>query len=180
MLSAGGFINLVYFCIFRWISLESKRIGYPGSVYGWLLPLGQISTLGFLAAIGTIDGNGYPIIHDIGAVFFFIILFLIAMIITLVVRDMHFWDPSAINRNSFLSKTFFAIYLIIMVIYCVIDGLMELKNEQNDDDPVVVILEWNLVFIGLTWLLTFKFDWNHVFITLKGDYSSTVKRINVE
>jgi predicted neutral ceramidase superfamily lipid hydrolase len=128
MLPAGGFIHLIYYCIFRWLSLESKRMGYPGSIYGWMLPLGQVSVFGFLAAIGTIDGDGYPIIHDIGAVFFFIILFLLSMIITLVVRDMHFWDPSAITRGSFLSKTLFAVYLIIMVIYCVIDALMELKN----------------------------------------------------
>jgi hypothetical protein len=40
MLPAGGFINLAYFCIFRWLSKESKRIGYPGSIYKWLLPLG--------------------------------------------------------------------------------------------------------------------------------------------
>jgi hypothetical protein len=42
---------------------------------------------------------------------------------------------------------------------------------------VVVILEWNLVFFGLAWLFTFKFDWTHVFITLKGDFSSSFKRI---
>ena len=180
MLPAGGFVNLVYYCIFRWLTVEKKRIGYTGDIYGWMLPLGQISTLGFLAAIGTIDGEGYPAIHDIGAVFFFIILFLLAMIITLVVRDMHFWDPSAITRSSFLSKSSFAFYLILMVLYCVVDAILGLKDDQNDDDPVVVILEWNLVFIGLAWLLTFKFDWNHVFITLKGDYSSAVKKISTD
>lgn len=85
-----------------------------------MLPVGQISTLGFLAAIGTIDGNGYPIIHDIGAVFFFIMLFLLAMVITLTIRDMHEWDPSAITRSSILYKTLAAVYLIGMLVYCVI------------------------------------------------------------
>lgn len=89
MLPAGGFINLVYFSIFRWLEHVKKDTEYPGSIYSWMLPIGQVSTLGFLAAIGTIDGNGYPIIHDIGAIFFFIMLFLLAVTITLVVRDIH-------------------------------------------------------------------------------------------
>ena len=93
-----------------------------------MLPLGQISTFGFLAAIGTIDGNGYPVIHDIGAVFFFIVLFLLAIIITLVVRDMYSWDSTFVNRNSFLSKTLFAGYLIGMVIYCLVDAVLHINE----------------------------------------------------
>jgi hypothetical protein len=129
MLPAGGFVNLIYYCIFRWLSKEKKRIGYPGDIYEWMLPLGQVSTLGFLAAIGTIDGDGYPVIHDIGAVFFFIILFFLATIITLVVRDIHSWDSTAVTRTSYLSKTLFAGYLIGLVVYCVVYELLTLKNE---------------------------------------------------
>lgn len=181
MLPAGGFIYLVYFCIFKWIEKEKVRIEYPGDIYSWMLPLGQISTLGFLAAIGTIDGNGYPIIHDIGAVFFFVVLFLLAVTITLVLRDMHSWDPTVLNRTSYLLKTLFAAYMIGLAIYCGVDAVLRnLKEFEDGDDPDVVILEWNLVFIGLTWLLTFKFDWTNLFITLKGDYSSSFKRIAVE
>lgn len=176
MLPAGGFINLAYYCVFRWMEKEKERTKYPGSVYGGLLRLSQISTLGFLAAIGTIDGLGYPIIHDIGAVFFFIILFVLSVLVTLIVRDMYDWDPSAITRSSYNWKTIFAGYLIIMAIYCIFDGLSELIP-KNDDDPVVVILEWNLVFFGLAWLMTFALDWSHVFITLRGDVSETMKRI---
>lgn len=127
MLPAGGFINLVYFSLFKWVELEKKRTAYPGDIYSWMLPLGQLSTLGFLAAIGTIDANGYPIIHDIGAVFFFIVLFLIAMTVTLVLRDMHAWDPSVISRKSYLAKSLFALYLIGLVVYCLIDLLLRIR-----------------------------------------------------
>lgn len=59
---------------------------------------------------------------------------------TLVIRDMHSWDSTFVNRNSYLSKTIFAGYLIGMVIYCLIDAVLHINEEQNDDDPDVVIL----------------------------------------
>jgi hypothetical protein len=89
---------------------------------------------------------------------------------------MHEWDPTAVTRSSYNWKVTFAGYLVGMALYCGVDGLREL-NPKNDDDPVVVILEWNLVFFGLAWLMTFALDWSHVFITLRGDISATIKKI---
>jgi len=89
MLPASSFIGLVYFGLYRWMTAEKKRTNYPGSIYGWMHPLAQASILGFLAAIGTIDGAGYPDLHSYGAVFFFIVLFLITAVVTLVLRDIH-------------------------------------------------------------------------------------------
>jgi hypothetical protein len=57
-----------------------------------------LSVLGFLAAIGTIDGDGYPDIHSIGAVFFFIVLFLIVVSSTIVLRNMNHWDSTVLSR----------------------------------------------------------------------------------
>lgn len=141
----------------------------------WLYPIAQISVFGFFAAIGTIDGAGYPNIHSIGAVSFFIILFVLALNITLLVRDIYKWDPSAINYNSVLQKTILIIILSLIVAYCVVGLLTEAV--QNDDDIYVVIMEWNLVFLGLMWLLTFSSDWTSVFLTLKGDIRASVKKI---
>ena len=60
--------------------------------------ISQSSILGFMAAIGTIDAAGYPNLHSIGAVYFFIILFFMALVITLVLRDMRQWDTSVMSR----------------------------------------------------------------------------------
>jgi hypothetical protein len=89
MLSAGSFITLIYFGIFRWTLAEKKRTNYPGDIYGWMFPVAQASITGFLAAIGTIDGAGFPELHTYGAVFFFVALLFTAVIVTLVLRDMH-------------------------------------------------------------------------------------------
>jgi len=88
-------------------------------------PWAQASVLGFLAAIGTIDGAGYPDLHSYGAVFFFVLLFFIAVVITLVLRDMHEWDSTVLNRTSFITKSVIALYLILMVLYCVVGALLQ-------------------------------------------------------
>ena len=86
MLPAGGFINLIYYIVFKWLKDVKKRTSYPFGIEAWLHPWGQGSVIGFYCAIGTIDGNGYPSIHGIGAVIFFIILYILSVVITLVVR----------------------------------------------------------------------------------------------
>jgi len=60
-------------------------------------------SLGFLAAIGTIDAKGYPAIHSIGAVFFFIPLVL-SIYITVVIKDMHAWDTNFCSSTSLKFK----------------------------------------------------------------------------
>jgi hypothetical protein len=100
--------------------------------------LAQASVLGFLAAIATIDGAGYPALHSIGAVFFFVLLFLIAILVTLVARDMHEWDSTVLNRTSYLSKTIISAYLVGVIIYCLVGALLK-KEDENDDDIHLVI-----------------------------------------
>lgn len=138
-------------------------------------PLAQASVLGFLAAIATIDGAGYPALHSIGAVFFFVVLYLVAAVVTLVARDMHEWDSTVMNRTSYFSKTILAGYLTGVALYCLVGALLE--KPQNDDDKYLVILEWNLVFAGLVWLFTFRSDWHEHFVVLRGNFASTIKQI---
>lgn len=138
MLIAGSFLTLIYFVVFKWLAMEKKRTDYQGSVNGWLAPLAQLSILGFLAAIGTIDGAGYPDIHSIGAVFFFIVLFLVVVISTIVLRDMHLWDSTVLSRTSYVTKAGLTLYLVLLMTYCLY-GLAT-EGEQNDDDKYVVIM----------------------------------------
>jgi len=51
---------------------------------------------------------------------------------------------------------------------------------MNHDDPYVVIIEWNLALVGMTWLLTFVLDWKDVYLTLIGPIEGTVKMIEVD
>ena len=43
----------------------------------WIYTPAQLSIIGYLTAIGTIDNEGTGDAHTIGAVFFFIVLFLV-------------------------------------------------------------------------------------------------------
>lgn len=86
MLPAGSFICLLYFTLFRWIKLEKERMQFPYGTEAWLYKWALASVVGFYCAIGTIDSAGYPSIHGIGAVFFFIILYIVAGAITIVLR----------------------------------------------------------------------------------------------
>jgi len=104
MLPAGFCINIYYFALYRWIATTKKRIGYPGETFSWLHPIAHFSVLGFYGAIATIDAKGTPFIHGLGAVVFFIILFIVAVSSTIVIKDMHSWQTSIMNRNSLLIK----------------------------------------------------------------------------
>lgn len=80
------------------------KTGYPGDNLSWLHPIGQFSTLGFYVAIATIDAEGVPLIHGLGAVIFFITLYIIGVYSTIIMRDMYTWQTSIMSRNSLLLK----------------------------------------------------------------------------
>ena len=132
------------------------------------------SIVGFYCAIGTIDGAGYPSIHGIGAVFFFIVLYILSGAMTIVMRELHNWDATILNKTSITIKTILVGYVTAVALYCGVGGLIE-NIPQNDDDIYVVIIEWNLTLICLVWLLSFTLDFKDISITLRGDVSKTVK-----
>jgi len=70
-------------------------------------------------------------------------------------------------------------WLVGAVIYCLV-GLNKEGDDMNHDDPYVVIIEWNLALVGMTWLLTFVLDWKDVYLTLIGPIEGTVKMIEVD
>lgn len=175
-LPAGSFVHLLYFTAFRYVQLLKKKTSFPYSTEKWLLAVAQISILGYYGAVGTIDGAGYPIIHLIGSIFFFILLYVVAGAITIVLRELHNWDPTVINPRSLLIKRIIVGYISGVAFYCAIKGL-NLASAEKEDNIYVVILEWNLAIMGLIWLLTLTFDWKDVFIVLKGNFEGTVKRV---
>ena len=91
MLPIGFSLNLYYLILFKWIESTAKRIGYQGDTISWLYPIAQFSILGFYGAIATIDAKGTPFIHGLGAVVFFIILYILSVYSTIVIRDMYSW-----------------------------------------------------------------------------------------
>jgi len=70
-------------------------------------------------------------------------------------------------------------WLVGVIIYCLV-GLIKEGDDMNHDDPYVVIIEWNLALVGMTWLLTFVLDWKDVYLTLIGPIEGTVKMIEVD
>lgn len=176
MLPAGGFICLVYYIAYKWLSVLKKKSEYPGPLFGSLYYWGEASVLGFYGAIATIDEKGTPPIHGIGAVFFFILLYIIATSITIVMWDLREWDSKIIGRRSINIKVTIALYLFVIAMYFIIGSLLENGNE-NDEDIYLVTVEWNLTIGGLIWLLSFVYDFKDIHITFKGDAQDAVKYI---
>lgn len=59
-----------------------------------------------------------------------------------------------------------AIYLLALWIYCLFGLIFEVIPTATDDDIYIVIVEWNSVYVGLIWVLSFAFDWKHYYICL--------------
>ena len=139
MLPAGGFIQLIYFVLGKWITKIKTETGYPGNTELWLIKLGQWSVLGYYGAIATIDGGNLPMLHIIGAIFFFIFLLLITGTMTIILIDMHSWSASVISRGSLFIKTLLAGYIIIVALYSIFGAIKEKVIPDNEDDKYMVI-----------------------------------------
>ena len=63
-----------------------------------------MSILGFEVTIATIDGGKLPLIHIIGALFFFLVLLIVTTLMTLTMRDMYDWCPSIMSGRNILVK----------------------------------------------------------------------------
>ena len=97
-----------------------------------------MSVIGYLIAIGTIDNSGTGDAHTVGAVFFFIILFILIMLKTILIIKMRNWDTTFMGRNSYISKLLLGVYLLSVWIYCLIGLIFELF--KNDDNIYIVIV----------------------------------------
>ena len=94
-----------------------------------------LSPLGFLAAISTIDIGGYGNFHVVGAVYYFIVAFLMNINFTIIAIKMRNWDVTFMSWGSLCKKMFVAGYLGLIWIYC----LVGILTEQNDNDKYIVI-----------------------------------------
>jgi hypothetical protein len=82
-----------------------------------------LSILGFEVTIATIDGGKLPLIHILGALFFFLTLLAVTTNCTLILRDMYQWCPSIIPRFSLFIKELIAVYVILVFIYSAIGAI---------------------------------------------------------
>lgn len=123
-----------------------------------------LSVFGYMAAISTIDTAGTGDLHSIGAVYFFIMLYFMVVNMTIISYKMRNWDTTTFTRGSVNSKIVVAGYLSIVWIYCIYGLLTEAK--ANGDDQYIVIVEWNLVYAGLIWVLCFLGDFSKVYVVL--------------
>ncbi len=135
MLPAGGFVSLIYFVLFRWLKKMKKVVSFPHSTEEWLHLLGQLSILGFYGAVSTIDGGNLPLIHIIGALFFFLMLFLISSVVTVVLMEMHKWCTTVIGSGSILLKSSISFYILCVVVYSIWLG----NSDSNEDQPSIVV-----------------------------------------
>lgn len=73
--------------------------------------------------------------------------------------------------SSLSQKIIVAGYLSIVWFYClgglIYEGLF--PSGKNGDDIYIVIVEWNLVYAGLIWVLCFLGDFKQTYLVLKNN-----------
>ena len=173
LMIAGSFLNVIYFVIFKWTYKLIKETGFPYKMEKWLFPVAQVSVLGLYFATATIDGAGTTAIHGPGAVIYFIVLFICVGYITFILHQVRWWYTPSISIFSMTIKMILFIFILVTAIYCMYLAFTE--PSKNDDDPSGVIIEWVLALGSMTWLLTFVLDFKDIFITLRGDFSQTIR-----
>jgi hypothetical protein len=124
------------------------------------------SSAGYMAAISTIDAGGTGSLHAVGAGYFFICLYFLVLNLTIVSRNMRKWDVDFMSRSSLINKIVVAVYINLVFLYCLV---MLLWNgfQPNDDEIYGVIIEWNLVYGGLVWVLCYVTDFKDIYIVFK-------------
>ncbi len=135
-----------------------------------------LSVIGYMAAISTIDIGGTGSVHAIGAVYFFICLYFLVVNLTIISRTMRRWDSRFMSKSSLTQKIIVAGYLSVIWFYCIYGLIIEnLKSDKpNEDDKYIVIVEWNLVYAGLIWILCFLGDFKDVYVVLQNTKSVPV------
>lgn len=129
-----------------------------------------LSVIGYEAAICTIDIGGTGSIHGPGAVYFFICLYFLVVNLTIVSYQMRRWDARFMTKSSLVQKIVVATYLSIIWTYCLLGLIFDSVtggNENGKGDKYVVIVEWNLVYAGLIWILCFLSDMKGVYLIFR-------------
>ena len=128
MCSAGSFLNLVYFAVFRYLKYLKKKTEFPYPLENWLHYLAQISVLGFYFAVATIDAKGTTSIHGPGAVFFFVVLFIALGYVSYILKEIREWYAPSVRNISCVVKMAFFYYLVGVAIYCLIGLILESRE----------------------------------------------------
>lgn len=168
MTAAGGLLIVLFHSIFKWVQIIANKSNYPGNTYAYMYWPTILGVIGYLIAIGTIDGAGTGDAHTIGAVYFFVMMYFAIANITVVCHKIRQWDTKTMTYCSLFQKVLVASYLSIIWVYCLVGLISQALSGSptNDDDKYIVIVEWNLVFAGLVWVVCFHGDWKNVSIVL--------------
>ncbi len=118
MLTASGFLTLIFHTIFRWYDKQAKNYEYPGGTYAYMYWPTMLAVLGYMAAIATIDTGGTGLLHEVGAIYFFACLYFLMANLTVVSREMRAWDTRSFTKCSILAKMLVTLYFNSVVFYC--------------------------------------------------------------
>lgn len=179
MLLGASFLSLVFFAAYRWLQYQAKRTGYK-NFSKTLYYVAEASIFCYSVTIATIDGKGTGSAHDINAVTFFVIWFIVIMAMTVYTTKLYNWDTTVITPYSLRLKQAIAGYIALVWLYCVV-GLITESGSQNGQDIYVVIVEWNSVWANLLWVLSFVLEWKHFKLALAKDPNqSQIEERNIE
>lgn len=72
------------------------------------------------------------------------------------------------SKASLTAKMIVMIYLHLVYVYCFVGLLNQVwpGHSKNDDNKWGVIVEWNLVYGGLVWVLCFIADFKNIYLVL--------------
>ena len=125
-----------------------------------------IGVWGILIAMATIDIGGYGNAHIVGAIYYFVILYMMVVNFTVIAVKMYRWDTRSISLTGLYFKVAISVYLTCVWFYCLYGVLTEQPTLTHEDDQYVVILEWNLFYDGIIWICSFAGDWKYLCIVL--------------
>jgi hypothetical protein len=168
MLIASSLLALIFFVIFKWVHQAATQAGYPRGLSSGLYYLAQFSILLYGITIGTIDGKSTGPLHSPCAVVFFVVLIIAIVTITVFLTDLHEYDTRAIGLGSLRLKQLLTVILLAVWAYCLVMliAVSEEEELQGKGDKYVVIVEWFTVTVGLLWVLSWYFEWEHFYLCL--------------
>lgn len=176
MVPAAGFLVLIFHVIFRFYEKQALKYEYPGTTYSYMYWPTIFSVVGYMAAIATIDTGGTGIVHGVGAAYFFICLYFLVDNLTVISWYMRRWDTKFMTKSSLVQKVVVAAYMNIVWIYCLVRIILSYLNpdKPNDDNIYAVIIEWNLVYGGLVWVLCFLSDFKDIYLVFSSKSNNLI------
>lgn len=155
-------IGLLFWAMNKALGAIAEKYQYPRPLSSLYTKVGLLMTFCYALTIGTIDEGKTSHIHDLNAVVFFVLLFVMVNDVTLVCYRLRQWDVRAIHPASWFCKLSATLALTGT---WVAQLLLILTNHGSSNDHVVVV-EWVSNYTAVFWLASFFWEFTDVYLEI--------------